>query len=116
MNDSTDPTNIPAPSFTADAQVAIEHLKRVAAAGQTLPLATGGPIPPPLTVADLSAKHIGKKIRVADRGDAHTGRIADIEFIVERYMHGDSAEAVRIVFGERATITYPLRAKVEVLS
>lgn len=117
---TNDPTNIPDlnfPSFAADAQVALESLKRAGAelAG-TAPLATGGPIPPQLTVADLSAKHIGKKIRVTDRGDTHTGHIADIEFVVERHMHGDSAEAVRIVFGEQATITYPLRATATVLT
>ena len=70
---------------------------------------------PPLTVADLSAKHIGKKVRIADQGNAFTGRIEDLSFNTERTYGGTSAAAVRVEF-DRATITYPLDATVTVLT
>lgn len=116
---TNDPTNIPDlnfPSFAADAQVAIETLKRVATAGQALPrFATGGVITPPLTVADLSAKHIGKKVRITDRGDTHTGHIEGLTFDHNRLYRMHGASAVRVEF-DRATITYPLDATVTVLT
>lgn len=116
---TNDPTNIPYlnfPSFTADAQVALESLKRAGAelAG-TAPLATGGPIPPQLTVADLSAKHIGKRVRITDRGDTYTGHIEGLTFDYNRLYRTHGASAVRVEF-DRATITYPLDATVTVLT
>lgn len=94
----------------------------VTSAGTSLPgsaalaraLARGPGSPPPLTVADLSAKHIGKKVRVTDGLDVLTGFIDDFGFLIEHQMQGMVAEGVRIEF-DRATVTYPLTATVEVL-
>lgn len=69
---------------------------------------------PPLTVADLSAKHIGKKVRVTNREDAHTGYVDDLGFDIERQVQGGVAQGVRVEF-DNAIITFPLTATVEVL-
>lgn len=108
---TNDPTNIPAPSFTADLQAATKSLRHVAAMARTH--ATGDAVPTPLTVADLSAKHIGKRIRVADQGNTFTGFVEDIEYEVERLMRGNDAVGVRVIF-DRASILYPLKATVTV--
>ncbi len=74
------------------------------------------PWTPPLTVADLSAKHIGKKVRVTDpSGDAHTGYLEDLRFTTEQLMHGHVVTSVECVF-HAARIGFPLTAIVEVLS
>lgn len=116
---TNDPTNIPDlnfPSFTADAQVALESLKRAGAelAG-TAPLATGGPIPPQLTVADLSAKHIGERVRITNHGNTHTGRVSDLRFETEPTYDGACPVAVEVTFRDGA-ITYPLNAAATVLT
>lgn len=72
------------------------------------------PAPEPLTVADLSAKHIGKTMRITNGTDVFTGHLTGIEFKVDRQMWGDSACAVRALFDD-SHVTYPLTATVEVL-
>lgn len=67
------------------------------------------------TVADLSAKHIGKRIRITSRDTVFTGRLANLAFETERTFGGAQPVAVEVTFDD-ATITYPLTASVEVLS
>lgn len=79
------------------------------------PLATGGPIPPPLTVADLTAKHIGKKVRVTAGANVFAGRIDDFRVILDETFGGNRAASVEARF-PGAVINYPLVATVEVLT
>lgn len=70
---------------------------------------------PALTVADLSAKHIGERVRITNRADAHTGFVCDIRFITELTYDGASAVAVEVVFRD-GSIRYPLNATATVLT
>lgn len=70
--------------------------------------------PEPLTVADLSARHIGLQVRIVNRGDTLTGQIQDLAFTSERTYDGPEVYEVTVEF-RQATVRYPLTATVEVL-
>lgn len=72
-----------------------------------------------LTVMDLSAKHIGKKVRITEGENAYAGILKDIEFDTwtETNYHGDSVyiNKITVSFSNDARLAYPLNATVEVL-
>lgn len=71
-----------------------------------------------ITVADLSAKHIGQKVIVHDgEENTYVGVIQDLSFPRSYYRRiGDGADPVSGVAIEfpLATITFPLSAEVEI--
>lgn len=74
-----------------------------------------------ITVADLSAKHIGQKVIIHDGGEnTYLGLIEDLGFetITESTIEGAYAVYVRSVDVQfpQARITFPLNAEVEIRS
>lgn len=68
--------------------------------------------PTPLTVGDLSARHIGRRVRIWAGDNIHTGAINDLRYITEQTYGGARVRAVEIHF-LGATIQYSTKAIVE---
>lgn len=69
-----------------------------------------------ITVADLSAKHIGQKVIIHDgKENSYVGYIENLRFETERTYAGERAVGVDVQF-RSALITFPLNAEVEIRS